>query len=256
MALIAAAGFLAGAINAVAGGGSIVSFPALLAAGLPPVAANVTNAVALLPGYASGTLAYRGELDGQRARVVGLGLASVGGALAGSGLLLVSPEDLFERAVPYLMLASCALLAAQPLLSRSGSRMGGPSGHGEDVKCAAPGRSLGWAGPGQFLAALYGAYFTAGLGIAMLAIMGLFLADDLQRLNALKNVFSLIIGVVTAVCFALFGPVVWGTAAIMAVANFAGGHAGVLLARRMSASALRASVVAFGLAVAVYLVAR
>ncbi len=247
IALIAVAGFLAGAINAVAGGGSIVSFPALLAAGLPPVAANVTNAVALLPGYASGTLAYRGELVGQRARVVGLGLASVGGALAGSGLLLVSPEDLFQRAVPYLMLASCALLAAQPLLSRLGSRMDDPSGQG---------RSSRWAGPGQFLSALYGAYFTAGLGIAMLAIMGLFVADDLQRLNALKNVLSLIIGVVTAVCFALFGPVVWGTAAIMAVANFAGGHAGVLLARRMSASTLRASIVAFGFLVAVYLVAR
>lgn len=243
MALIAAAGFLAGAVNAIAGGGSLISFPALLAAGYPAVPANVTNAVAVLPGYLSGSLAYRRELSGQGSRVARLGLASALGALVGSVLLIFSPDELFRRIVPFLILLSCGLLAAQPLLARS-SRAAGTTTRGS--------RSP-WLLPSQFLAAVYGGYFSAGLGIMLLAILGLFLEEDMQRLNALKGAISLIIGLVTAAYFALFGPVVWGAVVVMAVTNLLGGQAGVFVARRMSASLLRTVIVVFGIAVAVYL---
>src|SRR5215203_1761557 len=118
LVLLAVAGLAAGAVNAVAGGGSLISFPALLAAGLPSVTANVTNAVAVLPGYLGGTVAYRDELAGQRGRGVALGLTSAFGAVAGAALLIVAPDDVFEALVPFLILAACALLAAQPWLSR------------------------------------------------------------------------------------------------------------------------------------------
>lgn len=242
VALIAAAGFLAGMVNAIAGGGSLISFPALLAVGYPAVPANVTNAVAVLPGYLSGSLAYRGELSGQGSRIARLGLASALGALVGSVLLVFSPEDLFRRIVPFLILLSCALLAAQPLLART-SRTADTTHGGLSP----------WLLPSQFLAAVYGGYFSAGLGIMLLAILGLFLEEDMQSLNALKVAISLVIGLVTAAYFALFGPVIWGAAAIMAVTNLLGGQAGVFVARRMSASLLRTVVVFFGTAVAVYL---
>jgi uncharacterized membrane protein YfcA len=244
IALIASAGFAAGAINAVAGGGSLVSFPALLAAGYPPVAANVTNNVAVLPGYLGGSLAYRHELKGQGRRMYALGAVSACGALVGSALLLLSPDELFRRIVPFLILLSCALLAAQPLLSRATKHV--------DEKREEEHRSP-WLWPLQFLTAVYGGYFGAGLGIMMLAILGIFLEDNLQNINALKGVLSLFIGLVSAVMFALLGPVVWSAAAVMAVTSLVGGQAGVALARRMSATLLRAVVVIFGVVLAVYL---
>jgi uncharacterized protein len=241
--LLAVAGLAAGAVNAVAGGGSLISFPALLAAGLPPVTANVTNAVAVLPGYLGGTVAYRRELEGQRGRAVALGVTSAVGAVVGAALLLVSSEDLFEAIVPFLILAACALLAAQPALSK---RLG-------------PGSSGGGAHrsprlhAGAFLSAVYGGYFGAGLGIMLLAVLALSLDDDLQRLNALKGLLSFVIGLATVAVFVAFGPVRWGAALIMAVASFAGGHAGVAVARRLPAYVLRGLVIAFGVGVSIWL---
>jgi uncharacterized membrane protein YfcA len=230
-------------VNAVAGGGSLISFPALLWAGYPALTANVTNTVALLPGYLGGTIAYRRELAGQRARAVRLAAISVAGAVAGAVLLLASPEALFRDVVPWLILFSCALLAAQPRLAARLARAG--PGRAEE---RAPGLVAS-----QVACGAYGAYFGAGLGVMMLAVLGIFLRDDLQRLNALKGLLSLVINAVAVVAFALFGPVAWGPVAVMAVLSLIGGQAGVLVARRLPAPALRAAVIAFGVAVALVL---
>ncbi len=239
-ALLAGAGLAAGAVNAVAGGGSLISFPALLAAGYPSVTANVTNAVAVLPGYVGGSLAYRRELGGQGARIRAFALTSALGAAAGAALLLVSPAGVFEAVVPWLILAACALLAVQPRVGAAvarGGRAGSP---------AAPHAAL-------LAATVYGGYFGAGLGIILLAILGVLVADDLQRVNALKGLLSLLVAIVAAAGFALFGPIAWDAAAIVGAASLAGGALGVGAARRLPAAVLRGAVVAYGVAVAIVL---
>jgi uncharacterized membrane protein YfcA len=240
-ALLAGAGFGAGVVNAVAGGGSLITFPALLAAGYPSIAANVTNAVALLPGYLGGSLAYRPELALQRARIRALAPTAALGAAAGTGLLLVSPAALFEAIVPWLILAACALLALQPRAAAIARRHRDRGG------------STAVLHAGLFAATLYGGYFGAGLGIVLLALLGALLPDDLQRLNALKGLLSLLVAVVSAAGFALLGPVAWDAALIVGAACLPGGVAGVRVARRLSAAVLRGVVIAFGVAVAVVL---
>ena len=240
--LLAGAALVAGAVNAVAGGGSLISFPALLAVGYPALTANVTNSVALTPGYFGGTLGYRRELTGQRGRILALGAISAVGAVVGAALLLISSAALFERIVPWLIFLACGLLAAQTRLARlvRDRRPDGPAGaDGHTAPLFAA----------QFLAAAYGAYFGAGVGIMMLAILGIFLADDLQRLNALKGLLSFLISVVAAVSFLLFADVSLLAVAVMAVASLLGGQLGVLLARRLDDRTLRWLVIAFGVAV-------
>lgn len=240
-ALLAAAGFAAGAVNAIAGGGSLISFPALLAAGYPSIAANVTNSVALLPGYLGGSLAYRRELAGQGGRIRALAATSALGAAAGAVLLLVSPAALFEAIVPWLILAACLLLALQPRAAAIAWR------HRDHAR---PGVALHAT---LFGAALYGGYFGAGLGIVLLALLGILLADELQRLNALKGVLSLLIAAVSAVGFAVFGPIAWDAALIVGGACLLGGAVGVRVARRLPAPLLRGAVVAYGTAAAIAL---
>jgi uncharacterized membrane protein YfcA len=253
LVFLAAAAVIAGAVNAVAGGGSLVSFPALLAVGYPALTANVTNSVALTPGYLGGTVGYRRELAGQRARALALGATSAAGAVLGAVLLLVSSPALFERIVPFLIFLACALLAVQTRLARLvRERRGGAGRH------ALAGRGGGERHTvplfaAQFLAAVYGAYFGAGVGIMMLAILGIFLSDTLQRLNALKGLLSLLVSVVAAVWFALFAEVSWVAVAVMAAASLLGGQLGVLLARRLNDQVLRWLVVAFGVAVGIRL---
>jgi uncharacterized membrane protein YfcA len=238
-ALLAAAGFGAGAVNAVAGGGSLITFPALLAAGYPSIAANVTNSIAVLPGYIGGSLAYRRELAGQGGRIRALAVTSAAGAGTGAALLLVSPASVFEAIVPWLILAACGLLAVQPRVAAAARRRRARS---PLVLHAA-----------LFAATVYGGYFGAGLGIMLLAILGVFVDDDLQRLNALKGVLSLLVAAVTVVGFALFGPVAWDAAAIVGVTCLAGGAAGVGVARRLPAPVLRGLVIAYGVSVAIVL---
>jgi uncharacterized protein len=271
--LLAAAALLAGAVNAVAGGGSLLSFPALLAVGYPAITANVTNSVALTPGYFGGTLGYRRELAGQRRRILALGVTSATGAVVGAVLLLISSPELFEAIVPFLIFLACGLLAVQPRLARlvrarredhadpqpgqlqpgdPGPGDPGPGDPGPGDPAAGPSGHDRHTGPlftAQFLAAVYGAYFGAGVGIMMLAILGIFLTDSLQRLNALKGLLSLVVAVVAAVWFALFAEVSWVAVAVMAVASLAGGQLGVVLARRLNDQVLRWLVVAFGVAV-------
>jgi len=230
-------------VNAVAGGGSLISFPALLWAGYPALTANVTNTVALLPGYLGGTIGYRRELGGQRTRAIRLAAISIAGAVAGAVALLASSDKLFRDIVPWLILFSCVLLGVQPWLAARLRRL--ESGRPED---RAPGLVTG-----QVLSGAYGAYFGAGLGVMMLAILAIFLRDDLQRLNALKGLLSLVINGVAVVAFIAFGPVAWGPVAVMAVLSLLGGQAGVVVARRLPAPVLRAAVIAFGVAVALVL---
>ena len=255
IALVAGAGLLAGAVNSVAGGGSLLSFPALLAVGYPALTANVTNSVALTPGYFGGTLGYRRELEGQRARIIALGATSAAGAVLGAFLLVVSSAEFFERVVPFLIFLACGLLAAQTRLARvvrnhrEAREDEGPEGRppAGDRTAADPHTPPLFAA--QFLAAVYGAYFGAGVGIMMLAILGIFLADNLQRLNALKGLLSFLISVVAAVSFLLFADVSLLAVAVMAVASLLGGQLGVLLARRLDDRTLRWLVIAFGVAV-------
>ncbi len=239
--LLAAAGFGAGAVNAVGGGGSLLSFPALLAAGYPSIAANVTNAVALLPGYLGGSLAYRPELERQRARIRALAPTSALGAAAGTALLLVSPAALFEAIVPWLILAACALLALGPRAAAIARRHHDRGGSTVALHA------------GLFVATLYGGYFGAGLGIVLLALLGALLPDDLQRLNALKGLLSLLVAGISAAGFALLGPVAWDAAVVVGVACLPGAVVGVRVARRLSPAVLRGVVIAFGVAVATVL---
>jgi uncharacterized membrane protein YfcA len=259
--LLAAAALLAGAVNAVAGGGSLLSFPALLAVGYPAITANVTNSVALTPGYFGGTLGYRRELAGQRRRILALGATSAVGAVVGAVLLLVSSPELFERIVPFLIFLACGLLALQTRLARlvrlvrarragdGDQEPGDPEPGDPAARPATADRHTGPLFATQFLAAMYGAYFGAGVGIMMLAILGIFLTDSLQRLNALKGLLSFLISVVAAVWFALFAEVSWVAVAVMAVASLLGGQLGVVLARRLNDQVLRWLVIAFGVAV-------
>jgi uncharacterized membrane protein YfcA len=242
-ALVTGAGVLAGAINAVAGGGTLVAFPALLGVGVGPLTANITCSVGLITGYAGGSVAYRRELTGQRDRVRALAPFAVLGGLAGAVLLLVTPPSTFRAVVPYLVLLSAGLLGVQPLLSRRF----GTQPHGEqDVQWSAR------AGVG--IAAVYGSYFGAGLGVLLLAVLGILIADGLQRLNALKGVLSLLINVVGAAVFVLSARVDWGYALALAVGAYVGGTLGVSVARRLPATVMRAAVVTFGVVVGVGLI--
>lgn len=244
--LIAVAGFLAGGVNAVAGGGSLISFPALVAAGLPTLDANVTNTTAVWPGYLGSAAAYRRELADQGDRLRSLAITAALGGAAGSAILLVAPDAVFDAVVPFLVLAGSVLLALQ-------RRIAGLVQARVDVE--AEGHTLQMHAA-LFLAAVYGAYFGGGLGVILLAVLGIFIADHLQRLNGLKSALSLLINTIALVAFALFGPVDWLSVAIVAPASLLGGYVGAGLARKLSPDALRSTVVIFGLVVAVWLFLR
>ena len=241
--LLAAAGVAAGVVNAVAGGGSLISFPALLAVGYPAVSANVTNTVALWPGYIGGALGYRAELSGQRGRALAFSVTSVLGEAAGCLLLLVTPEGVFLSLTPVLIAVASLLLAVQPwqkrrlfVSSRLSDRHRRTLLHG-----------------GRLFGGGYGAYFGAGLGVMLLGGLGVFVPDDLQRVNAVRSVLSLVVNTVAFAAFALFGPVRWDAVAVMAAASLTGGFAGARVARRLSPALLRGLIVTFGLGVALAL---
>lgn len=240
-ALLAAAGLLAGGVNALAGGGSLISFPALLAAGYPPVTANVTNTVALVPGYAGSVAGGRSELQAQGTRIRSLAAVSVVGAVLGSVLLLTTPNDVFRAVVPFLILLACGLLLLQPRLAAR-VQAGPSSTHGGPLLQVT-----------LLLAAAYGAYFGAGLGVLLLGLLGVFLAERLQVVNALKNVVAVVVNVVALVAFGLFGPVAWEAVLVIALASLVGGYLGGRLAGRVPSRLLRETVVVYGVVVSVVL---
>jgi uncharacterized membrane protein YfcA len=238
--LLAGAGFAAGVVNAIAGGGSLLSFPALLFVGVPPVAANATNTVAIWPGTVSSTWAYRKLIGEEKRRALVLSLPSLAGGLAGSVLLLHTPEKAFKAVVPWLILFAAGLLALQGPVARWVSRRMPMEGD----RVPAP----LWVA--QFLISLYGGYFGAGIGILMLAAMAIFLPDTLQHANALKVLFSLLINGIAAAYFLFAGAVHLPEAGLMAVASVLGGWVGAHVAQRLPAWLLRYSVIAFATGVA------
>ena len=240
---VAAAAFSAGVVNAIAGGGTLITFPVLTVLGLPAVTANVTNAVALCPGYFGGAWAQRADLRGQEGRVRVLVPVSALGGLLGGWLLLASGERLFRSLVPFLIIGASLLLAVQDPLRRFVQA--------RSDRHAAARRAVALAVVPVLAAAVYGGYFGAGLGVISLAVLGLSLDDTLTRLNALKQALSLVINVAASLFFVATADVDWGTAVVMAVAALAGGMLGGRLASRVSPRVLRAVVVVAGLAIGI-----
>lgn len=232
--LVIAAGFAAGTINTVVGSGSLITFPTLLALGVPPVVANVSNTVGLVPGSVTGAWGYRRELAGQRQRLVRLGAAAAAGAVIGAVLLLRLPESVFESVVPVLIGLACVLVVAQPwLVRRLGERV--RPAHGSWLVVVL-----------IFAAAVYGGYFGAAQGVLMIAVMGLGLNETLQRMNAAKNVLAGLVNLVAGLVFVVVADVDWRIAGLIAAGAFLGGLAGARLGRSLPPWVLRAAVVAIG----------
>jgi uncharacterized membrane protein YfcA len=232
------AGFLSGAVNAIAGGGTFLTFGALTLAGLPPIAANATSSVIQFPGYITSTLAYRREFKGLWRGAVLLAIVSVIGAVCGSLFLISLSNPAFRSMVPWLLLGATAVFAAGPKLR--------PKTQGEGHAASPLGLGL------QGITSFYGGFFGAGMGIMMLASLGLASGGDYHRLNALKNFLSIVIAAVAIIIFASAGALSWLHALVMIPAVAAGGYAGVAVAKKVPQGVLRWMVVAAGLGLAVY----
>ena len=243
--LLILAGLVAGGINALAGGGSLITFPSLILTGLPSVEANVTNSVSVFPGYVSSVLGSRADLAGQR-RVLVVLPACVAGSAVGCALLLRTPARAFELVVPFLVLGAAAMLFFQ-------ERLRGLVGHPRGLS---PRRRAVTVQVVVFAGALYGGYFGAALGVMYVAALALVLDETLNRINALKNVLSVTVGAVTLLVFAIFGPVNWPAVLILAPATLVGGYAGARLARRLPSRVLKALIVAFGTTIGLVLLGR
>ena len=245
IAAITAAGMAAGAINTLVGSGTLITFPVLLAFGYSPVTANVSNTVGLVPGSVTGSIGYRRELEGESKRTLRFALASVLGGITGAVLLLVLPEAAFEAIVPVFIAIALVSVVLQPRLDALvAERRPPPDAHGTGLP-----RVL------VYFAGIYGGYFGAAQGILLLAILGLALPDDLQRVNALKNVLAGVVNGVAAVVFIVVADVAWGPAALIAAGSIVGAQLAARYGRRLSPRALRAVVVAVGIAAIVQLVA-
>ncbi|QEC49538.1 sulfite exporter TauE/SafE family protein [Baekduia soli] len=246
--LVAAAGVAAGTINTVVGSGTLITFPVLLGVGYPPLVANVSNTVGLVPGSVSGALGYRGELEGQGGRVLRMGAASVAGGIAGALLLLTLPASAFKAIVPVLVGLALVLVVIQPrlaawLTARQAADHVRPH-HGGPLTRA-----------GIFGTGVYGGYFGAAQGILLLAILGLTVEEDLQRANALKNILAGLVNCVSGIVFIVGGHVAWLPAALIAGGSVVGGQIGSRVGRRLSRPVLRGVILVVGIAAIVHLVA-
>ena len=238
----ALAALAAGAVNALAGGGTLITFPMLTFLGIPAIAANVTNTVALCPGYLGGTLAQWNDLKTQTNRLWLIVPASIVGGIAGGFLLLQTGEKLFKELVPYLILLASGLLAIQdPVRAWLTRRMG----EGQDARL----EKLTWLPVG--LASVYGGYFGAGLSVIVLSALGLTLEDTMTRLNALKQAVAFSVNIAAAIFFLFSGKVVWSAALVMAVGALIGGTLGGRLAGRIKPSTLRWTVVTIGVTISI-----
>jgi uncharacterized membrane protein YfcA len=245
--IVVLAAVAAGMINALAGGGTLITFPVLMALGIPAVSANVTNTVALLPGYLGGTLAQSNDLKDQKKRLWFLIPAGLLGGLAGGILLLKTGEKLFTDLVPFLILIASTLLAIQNPVRKWLTRR-------QEAGKAAPANEL-WAFVPVFFAAIYGGYFGAGLSVIILAVLGLVMNDNLTRLNAVKQVIAFSANIAAAIFFVFSGQVNWLVALVMAVGALLGGVLGGRLASKVKPNTLRIIVVSIGFTVGIiYLV--
>ncbi|MEU9377759.1 sulfite exporter TauE/SafE family protein [Streptomyces sp. NPDC048255] len=246
-----AAGIGAGTINTIVGSGTLITFPVLLATGLPPVTANVSNTLGLVPGAISGAIGYRKELQGQRSRILRLGAVSLVGGLAGAVLLLTLPSDSFDTIVPVLIGLALVLVIVQPRLAKALRRRqdaaGGDTGHPD-------------GGPalmgGMLFASAYGGYFGAAQGVLYIGLMGLLLREDLQRVNAVKNVLAAMVNGIAAVLFLFVAEFDWTAVLLIAVGSTIGGQIGAKVGRRLPPNVLRAVIVTVGILAIVQLLVR
>ncbi len=239
---IFAAGLGAGTVNVIVGSGSLITFPTLLALGYPPVLANVTNNVGLVPGSISAVHAYRRELAGQRARMITLGPASLAGGVTGAVILLALPHSVFKAAVPVLVLGAALLMGVQPRVTRWLAARGDRHVHGGAPLVI-----------GVFVTGVYGGYFGAAQGVILMSLLAIFIDDDLQRLNGTKNALALTVNGVAGVVFVLVAHVSWSVAVLIALGSVIGGQLGGHYGRRLPAGVLRACVVVVGVSVSIVL---
>ncbi len=239
MAAVLVAGMAAGTINVVVGSGTLITFPTLLAFGVPPVTANVSNTIGLVPGVASGIVGYRRELRGQRARALRLGTASVTGGAIGAGLLLWLPPGAFGAIVPALILVGLVLVVLQPRITAwVDARHDGARGeHGP-----------WWVWPAVLGTGVYGGYFGAAQGVILMGVLGIGIADALQRLNAVKNVLAGLVNAVAGLIFLFVAHVDWTAVVLIAAGSIVGGQLGATIGRRLSPVVLRIVIVVVGLA--------
>ncbi|MFC9890861.1 sulfite exporter TauE/SafE family protein [Streptomyces pilosus] len=238
---VAAAAVAAGGINAVVGSGTLITFPTLLAFGYPPVLANVSNTIGLVPGVLSAAYGYRREFAGQRTRMIRLGAVAVCGGLVGALLLLLLPADTFRAAVPVLILLACVLVLLQPRLATWLRRRGG----------GREGEGLLPVSAGVLGTSVYGGYFGAAQGVLLMGLLGTLLPDGLQRLNALKNYLAALVNGVAAVVFIAVTEVDWAVVTVIAAGSVVGGFTGARLGRRLPPGVLRGLIVAIGVIAAV-----
>ena len=242
---VACAGIAAGAVNSIVGSGSLITFPTLIALGYPPVLANVSNTVGLVPGSASAVVAYRPELVGQRGRLVRLGPASLLGGITGAFLLLALPSTVFEGVVPVLVLLAAALMAVQPRVGAWVAARGGDHPHGHFSLVL-----------GVFVTGIYGGYFGAAQGVVLIALLATFLDDHLQRLNGAKNVLAMLVNGAAGIIFITVSHISWPVAALIAAGSIVGGQIGGRFGRKLPAGVLRAIIVVGGVVVAIILAIR
>jgi uncharacterized membrane protein YfcA len=238
--LVALAGVAAGTINTVVGSGTLITFPTLLAFGVPPVTANVSNTVGLVPGSLSGVVGYRRELAGQRSRVLRLGSGSLLGGVAGALLLLWLPSSAFDAIVPALILLGVVLVILGPRIQR------GVAARAES-RGGIPDHGVWWVWPAVAAAGIYGGYFGAAQGVLLMAILGIGVADSMQRHTATKNVLALLVNAVAAAVFVAVADVDWAVAGLIALGSVVGGQLGAGVGRRLPPALLRAVIAVVGL---------
>lgn len=233
------AGVAAGTINTVVGSGTLITFPTLLAFGVPPVTANVSNTIGLVPGSVSGAVGYRRELGGQRSRVLRLSVASLLGGTTGAVLLLVLPDGAFTAIVPALIVLGLVLVVFQPRISawvaQRHDSIGGLPYHG-----------TWWVWPAVFVTGIYGGYFGAAQGVLLMAVMGIGIDETLQRLNATKNVLAAVVNAVAGLIFAIVAPVDWWVVLLIGIGSVIGGQLGATVGRRLPSTGLRIVIVIVG----------
>ena len=237
-AAVLLAGMAAGAINTLVGSGTLITFPTLLAFGVPPVTANVSNTVGLVPGSVSGAIGYRRELSGQRSRVLRLSVASLVGGLAGGQLLLAFPGA-FGAIVPALILHGLVLVIFQPRISAWVARRHEAGG-------GLPHHGVWWVWPAVALTGVYGGYFGAAQGVLLMAVLGIGVDETMQRLNAVKNVLAAVVNAVAGLLFIFVADVDWQVVLLIAIGSVVGGQIGATVGRRLPAQVLRGFIVLVG----------
>ncbi|SED20757.1 hypothetical protein SAMN04489844_3915 [Nocardioides exalbidus] len=246
MLLITLAGVAAGTINTVVGSGTLITFPTLLAFGVPPVTANVSNNVGLVPGNVSGAIGYRRELVGQRSRVIRLGVASLLGGTVGALLLLVLPSSAFDAIVPALIALGVVLVIFGPRIQRSVAARAESRG-------GIPDHGVWWVWPAVAAAGVYGGYFGAAQGVLLMAVLGIGVADTMQRHTATKNVLALIVNLVAALVFIAVADIDWAIAGLIALGSVVGGQIGATVGRRLSPTLMRGVIAVVGITALVVL---